>query len=69
MAKALNKKEPFPCLPSQSGALFAVAKKRKAKAAALFVVSDILRVEGWSGFDKAEYQSTYPKMARLAAQF
>jgi hypothetical protein len=49
--------------------LSAVAKKREVKAAALFVVSNILNVEGWSGFAKAEYQSTYPKMARLAALF
>ena len=50
-------------------ALLAVANKRKVKATALFVVSDILNVEGWPGFVKAEYQSTYPKMARLAALF
>jgi uridine phosphorylase len=53
----------------EAAALFAVAKKRKVKAAALFVVSDILNVEGWSGFVKAEYRSTYPKMARLAGLF
>ena len=53
----------------EAAALFAVAKRRKAKAAALFVVSDILTAEGWSGFAKARYQSAYPKMAALAGLF
>lgn len=34
----------------EAAALFAVAKARKAKAAAVFSISDLLRPEGWTGF-------------------
>ena len=62
-------KEGIATVEMEAAGLFAVAKRRKAKAAALFTVSDILRVEGWSGFVKKKYQNTYPELARIAGLF
>ena len=53
----------------EAAGLFAVAKRRKVKAAALFTVSDILRIEGWTGFVKKKYQNTYPELSRIAGLF
>lgn len=62
-------KEGIATVEMEAAALFAVAKRRRVKAAALFTVSDILRVEGWSGFVKEKYKNAYPEMARLAGLF
>lgn len=64
-------KEGISTVEMEAAALFAVAKKRKVKAAAVFNISDLLRVEGWSGFLKQEkrHKDTYPKLARLAGMF
>jgi len=55
----------------EAAALFAVAKKRKVKAAALFTISDILSVDSWSGFVEEEYrhEEIYPIFAKLAAMW
>ncbi len=54
----------------EAAALFAVAKKKKAKAAALFVISDLLDPEGWSGFAHGgrikRKRFGYPVMAKIA---
>ena len=62
-------KEGIATVEMEAAGLFAVAKRRKVKAAALFTVSDILRVEGWTGFVKKKYQNTYPELARIAGLF
>jgi uridine phosphorylase len=51
----------------EAAALFAVAKKRNASAAAAFTVSDILGEE-WSGFSKGRYLG-YDKLAQVAKMF
>lgn len=55
----------------EAAALFAVAKKRNIKVAALFVVSDLLRVNGWSGFiDQEEQRRTiYPLFIKIFKHF
>lgn len=53
----------------EAAAVFAVAKKKKARAAALFTVSDILDPAGWSGFTHSgrikRKRFAYPAMARI----
>jgi uridine phosphorylase len=56
----------------ESAGLFAVASRRGIKASAVFIVSDVLRLDsGWSGFDSGEAYSKglsiLPKIARLFA--
>lgn len=52
----------------EASALFAVAKRRKVKAAALFIISDILSENGWSGF-VSTYKNNYPNLAKIAMLF
>lgn len=53
----------------EAAALFAVAKRRNVKAAALFVISDLLGRE-WSGFKDSDYKvNGYKKLARIARIF
>lgn len=61
-------KEGIITVEMEAAALFAVAKKRGVKAAALFNISDILRIEGWSGFSKGKtrQKKCYPILAGLA---
>jgi uridine phosphorylase len=50
----------------EAAALFAVARKRKVKAAAVFAISDILGKK-WSGFNKGSEK--YRKLAEIAGVF
>jgi uridine phosphorylase len=52
----------------EAAALFAVAKKRKVKAAAIFTVSDILS-EDWSGFEKFHKSDGYSKLIEVVKIF
>ncbi len=52
----------------EAAALFAVAKKRKVRAAAAFTISDILGKE-WSGFAKEHHKSGLMKLALIAKIF
>ena len=55
----------------EAAALFAVARKRRRRAAALFTVSDILDPSGWSGFTadgkRIRQRYSYPAMAGVVA--
>ncbi|MGC8710431.1 MAG: nucleoside phosphorylase [Candidatus Micrarchaeia archaeon] len=55
----------------EAATLFAVAKRRKVKAAALFTISDILDKDNWSGIIEEEYrhEKIYPIFAKLAAMW
>jgi uridine phosphorylase len=55
----------------ESAGLFAVANKRGARACAVFVVSDVLRLDsGWSGFDSGElYAKGFAKLPQIARVF
>jgi purine-nucleoside phosphorylase len=53
----------------EAAALFAVAKVRKAKAAAVFVVSDVLTSKGWSGFVAGRRKEDFENLARVARLF
>lgn len=52
----------------EAAALFAVAEKRRVKAAAIFTISDKLDKE-WSGFQKEYKESGYDRLARIAKLF
>ena len=62
-------KEGIATVEMEAAGLFAVAKRRKVKDSALFTISYILRVEGWTGFVKKKYQNTYPELSRIAGLF
>ena len=62
-------KEGIATVEMEAAGLFAVAKRRKVKAAALFTVSDIFRVEGWTGFVKKKYQNTHLELSSIAGLF
>ncbi|MDE1768676.1 MAG: nucleoside phosphorylase [Candidatus Micrarchaeota archaeon] len=55
----------------EAAALFAVTVKRKARACAVFIVSDVLRLDsGWTGFDSGkEYSKGFKKLAEIAKLF
>ena len=52
----------------EASALFAVAKKRKIRAAAVFTISDLLGEE-WSGFMSDYKDEGYKRLAKVAAIF
>jgi uridine phosphorylase len=52
----------------EASALFAAAKKRGIRAAAIFAVSDMLADEGWSGVTKNRTRA-YSSFARIADAF
>jgi len=52
----------------EASALFAVTTKRKAKAAAVFAISDILSGREWSGFHRDRIHG-YKKLATIAEIF
>ena len=52
----------------EAAAAFAVARKRKVKAAAVFSVSDLLYKKRWSGFGE-ERKEGYKRLIQLAAFF
>lgn len=62
----LYKKEGVLTVEMEASALFAVAIKRKVKAAAVFSISDVLGEE-WSGF--VNYQKGYESLAQIARIF
>ncbi len=55
----------------ESAGLFAVAMKRGVQASAVFIVSDVLRLDsGWSGFDSGEaYAKGFAKLPKIAEVF
>ncbi|MDV3278559.1 MAG: nucleoside phosphorylase [Nitrososphaerales archaeon] len=53
----------------EAAAVFAVAKVRKAKAAAAFVVSDVLTKKGWSGFVAGRRKTDFENLAAVARLF
>ncbi len=55
----------------ESAGLFAVASKRGVKASAVFIVSDVLRLDsGWSGFDSGEsYSKGFAMLPKVAKAF
>lgn len=52
----------------EASGLFAVAKKRGYKAGAVFVISDLLGENGWSGFAK-DLDRSYSQLPRIAQSF
>jgi uridine phosphorylase len=52
----------------EAAALFAVAKKRRYKAAAVFAISDTLTDKGWSGFSR-DVDNSFSKLASIAGEF
>jgi len=63
----LYKKEGIKTVEMEAAALFAVAKRRKFKAAAIFWISDVFKDGKWSGFvrSKKTLDYTYPMLARI----
>ena len=53
----------------EAAALFAVARVRRAKAAAVFLVSDVLTETGWSGFVAGRKKSDLDGVARVGRAF
>ena len=55
----------------EAAALFAVASKKGAKASAVFIVSDVLRLDsGWSNFERNEsYAKGFGKLTTIAKLF
>lgn len=63
------RKEGVLTVEMEASALFAVAKKRRARAAAVFTVSDTLGEE-WSGFVKQDYKKIgYERLSRIASLY
>jgi uridine phosphorylase len=62
------RKEGVLTVEMEASALFAVAKRRNAKAAAIFTVSDLLGKK-WSGFREDYRESGYENLARIAKLF
>lgn len=63
------RKEGVITVEMEASALFAVAKRRGVRAAAVFTVSDVLGRE-WSGFMDNDYKNNgYKKLARIAKLF
>lgn len=51
----------------EAAALFAVAKIRQIKASAVFVVSDLLNGQEWSGMKEHEIEEGFSNLARIAS--
>jgi len=62
------KAEKVSTVEMEAAALFAVAKKKKVKAAAVFTVSDMLG-EDWSGFKAFNRSDGYQKLVEVARIF
>lgn len=52
----------------EASALFAAAQRRRAKAAAVFAVSDVFTDKGWSGF-AMDPATVYSRLAQMAQGF
>jgi uridine phosphorylase len=62
-------KEGILTVEMEAAALFAVAKVRGVKAAAVFVVSDILSEDGWSGFVAGKEPKDFGDMVKVLQAF
>lgn len=62
-------KEGILTVEMEAAALFAVAKVVGARAAAVFMVSDMLTEDGWTGFVKGRRPQDFVRLARVAEVF
>lgn len=62
-------KEGILTVEMEAAALFAVARVVGARAAAVFMVSDLLKADGWTGFAKGRRPQDFAALASVAEAF